>query len=86
MFYGWNPDFRRETPQLIEVRKDNNSDIDIAVIRKIIEIIRNYERGDFSWYSKRTGKSLTLSARARDSAGLEDFMMQEFSEELHRYR
>lgn len=86
MFYGWNTNFGRNVPQMIEVRKGNANDIDIAVIRKIIEIIRNYERGDFQWYSKRTGKSLTLSARARDNAGLEDFMMQEFYEELHRYR
>lgn len=86
MFYGWNENFRREGPQLIEVRKGDSSDIDIAVIRKIIEIIRHHERGDFKWYSKRTGKTLTLSARARDNAGLEEFMMQEFREDLHRYR
>lgn len=86
MFYGWNQNFRRAVPQMIEVRKGDHSDIDIAVIRKIIEIIRDYERGDFSWYSKRTGKNLTLSARARDNSGLEEFMMQEFYDELHRYR
>ena len=86
MFYGWNQNFRRAVPQMIEVRKDGNSDIDIAVIRKIIAIIRDYERGDFTWYSKRTGKNLTLSARARDNSGLEEFMMQEFYDELHRYR
>lgn len=86
MFYGWNENFRSNGLQLIEVRKGEHSDIDIAVIRKIIEIIRNYERGDFKWHSKRTGKTLTLSARARDNAGLEEFMMQEFREELHRYR
>jgi hypothetical protein len=86
MFYGWNQNYRRAVPQMIEVRKGGNTDIDIAVIRKIIEIIRDYEAGDFSWYSKRSGKSLTLSARARDNSGLEDFMMQEFYEELHRYR
>lgn len=86
MFYGWNTNFGRNVPQMIEVRKGDNGDIDIAVIRKIIEIIRNYERGDFMWYSKRTGKNLTLSARARDNTGLEEFMMREFQEELHRYR
>ena len=84
MFYGWNQNFRRSVPQMIEVRKGGNSDIDIAVVRKIIEIIRDYERGDFQWYSKRSGKNLTLSARARDNSGLEDFMMQEFYEDLHR--
>ncbi len=86
MFYGWNADFGRNVPQMIEVRKGSASDIDIAVIRKIIEIIRVYESGDFQWYSKRSGKSLKLSAHARDNAGLEAFMKEEFYEELHRYR
>ena len=86
MFYGWNQNFGRAVPQLIEVRKGENSDIDIAVIRKIIAIIRDYERGDFTWNSKRTGKNLILSARARDNSGLEEFMMNEFYDELHRYR
>ncbi|HTD90313.1 MAG TPA: hypothetical protein VK663_06600 [Burkholderiales bacterium] len=86
MFFGWNQNFRRAVPQMIEVRKGDNSDIDIAVVRKIIEIIRDHERGDFTWYSKRSGKNLTLSARPRDNGGLEDFMMQEFYEDLHRYR
>ena len=85
MFYGWNENFRRQGPQLIEVRKETNKDIDIAVIRKIIAIIRNHERGDFTWYSRRTGKTLTLSARAQDNSGLEEFMMQEFYDDLHRY-
>ena len=86
MFFGWNQNFGRVVPQLIEVRKEGNSDIDIAVIRKIIALIRDHERGDFQWYSQRVGKNLTLSARARDNAGLEDFMLQEFYEDLHRYR
>ena len=86
MFYGWNPNFRRETPQLIEVRLGNNSSIDLAVVRRIIELIRFYERGDFQWHSKNTGRSHTLSARMRDNAGLEEFMMREFYDELHRYR
>jgi len=86
MFYGWNPNFRRETPQLIEVRKGDHGDIDLAVVRRIIELIRFYERGDFQWYSRKTGRSHTLSARLRDNAGLEEFMMREFYDELHRYR
>ena len=86
VFYGWNTSFGRNVPQLIEVRKGDASDIDLAVVRKIIAIIRDHERGDFTWYSKRSGKTLTLSARARDNSGLEDFMMQEFYEDLHRYR
>lgn len=86
MFFGWNQNFGRAVPQLIEVRKEGNADIDIAVVRRIIALIRDHERGDFQWYSRRVGKNLTLSARARDNAGLEEFMLQEFYEDLHRYR
>lgn len=78
LFFGWNKDVGRNTKQLIEVRRGSNSDIRIAVVRKMIAIIREYEREDFLWQSRRLGRSITLSARARDNAGLEDFMMREF--------
>lgn len=78
VFHGWNKDVGRNTKQLIEVRRGNNSDIRIAVVRKMISIIRDYEREDFLWVSRRLGNSVMLSARARDNAGLEEFMMREF--------
>jgi len=78
IFFGWNKEIRRNMAHQIEVRKGSNSDIRIAVVRKMIAIIREYEQGDFLWESERLGRSLTLSARARDNAGLEDFMMREF--------
>jgi len=80
-FVGWNVDARRRTKQLIEVRKGNNSDIRVAVVRRMIAIIRQYEPEEFLWESQRLGRSLTLSSRPRDNAGLEDFMMKEFFEE-----
>ncbi|MBX9904040.1 MAG: hypothetical protein K2Y31_06745 [Burkholderiales bacterium] len=78
VFHGWNKDVGRNTKQLIEVRRGNNSDIRLAVVRRMISIIRDYEREDFVWHSHRLGRSITLSARARDNAGLEEFMMREF--------
>ncbi len=44
----------------------------------MIGIIREHESGEFLWESHRLGRQLTLSARARDNAELEAFMMQEF--------
>jgi hypothetical protein len=82
-FYGWNTDMGRKTAQLIEVRKGDNSDMRIAVIRRMIAIIRQHEQGDFVWESQRLGHNLTLSARPADTAGLEEFMMQEFFEGSH---
>jgi outer membrane biosynthesis protein TonB len=77
-FYGWNKDINRRAFQVIEVRRGNNPDINTAIIRKIIAIIREHEQGDFHWDSKRLGRDLTLSARAADNAALEAFMMEEF--------
>ncbi len=78
VFYGWDKEIRRNTAQQIEVRKGGNSDIRIAVVRRMIAIIREYEQGDFLWESRRLDRNLTLSARPRDNAGLEEFMMHEF--------
>ncbi len=78
IFFGWNADIRRNSTQRIEVRKGENADIQIAVVRRMITIIRDHESGDFTWISQRLGRDVVLSARASDNAGLEDFMMQEF--------
>jgi hypothetical protein len=78
IFYGWNKEFRRNWATPIPVELGKNANIQIAIVRKMISIIREYEQGDFSWYSYRLGKSVTLSAAQRDNSGLEDFMMKEF--------
>lgn len=78
LFYGWNKDIGRNIKQLIEVQRGNNSDIRVAVVRKMIAIIREESQEDFLWESQRLGRRLTLSARARDNEGLEEFMMREF--------
>lgn len=78
LFYGWNKDINRNTKQLIEVRRGNNSDIRIAVVRRMIAIIRENTQEDFLWMSHRLGRSLMLSAHPRDNAGLEQFMLGEF--------
>jgi len=78
MFYGWNKDIRRNTTQTIEVRKGDAADIRRAVVRRMIEIIRDHEQEDFLWESPRLGRNVMLSARPKDNAGLEDFMLMEF--------
>jgi len=78
LFYGWNKDIRRNSAQLIEVRKGNHSDIRVAVVRSMIRIIRDHEQGDFLWESQRLGRNVMLSARPVDDAGLVSFLMREF--------
>ena len=49
-------------------------DIQRAVARRMIELIREYHQGDFNWESYRLGRVVTLSSRTEDSKGLEDFL------------
>lgn len=77
-FFGWNRDIKRRASQRIDVRRGPNGDIRIAVVRKMIAIIREYEQEDFIWRSNRLARDVTLSARAADNEGLEQFMLREF--------
>jgi hypothetical protein len=81
MFFGWNPDMGRETPQLITVRIGNNENMRIAVVRRMIAIIRDYTQTDFVWRSGRGDPGVTLSARPSDNAALEAYLMREFFNE-----
>jgi len=81
-FYGWNTAMGRKTPQLIEVRKGNNADMRIAVVRRMIVIIREFEKEDFNWESPRLGHIVVLSARLSDNTYLENYLMHEFFDEV----
>ena len=76
-FFGWNSEIGRQAPQRIEVRKGSNPTIDIAIVRRMIAIIRETQKGDFTWRSDRSGRDVTLSARPEDNERLENFLMQE---------
>ena len=78
LFRGWSSTARRNWAQQVEVRQGNNPDIRIAIIRKMIEIIREQKPSDFVWESHRLGKNITMSARIADTPKLEAFLMREF--------
>ncbi|MHB1676514.1 MAG: hypothetical protein ACYCSS_03100 [Sulfuriferula sp.] len=78
-FRGWDSStYSSPMRQTIYVQADGNTDIEHAIVRKMIAIIRERHPGDFTWESYRLGRSVTLSARVQDNAGLEDFMLKEF--------
>jgi hypothetical protein len=81
IFFGWNPDMGRQTPQLITVRIGNNENMRIAVVRRMIALIREYTQEDFVWRSARGGSGLRLSARPADNDSLEAFLLHEFFDE-----
>ena len=78
IFFGWNKDIKRNSRQRVEVFKGDAPDIKVAMIRRMIAIIREQEKGDFTWVSHRLGREVSLSARPADQAGLEEFLMKEF--------
>jgi hypothetical protein len=78
LFRGWNPELNRNSTMLVEVVKKSEPDIQTAIVKKMIEIIRQSRHEDFLWESYRLGKEVTLSARPQDEARLEQFLMQEF--------
>jgi hypothetical protein len=77
-FNGWRPEARGQWRVVIEVDAGLGGDIELAMVRRMIELIREYYTGDFKWESHRLQRVVTLSARPEDSAGLEDFLMREF--------
>ena len=78
VFRGWMAGARNNWRQTIDVDAGLNGDIDRAIVRRMIELIRSHYPGDFNWESHRLGRVIVLSARQKDNAELEDFLMQEF--------
>jgi hypothetical protein len=83
IFNGWNKDFHQDAARQIEVRQGDKASIDIAVVDSMIDVIRQYEQGDFKFDSQRLGKVVTLSARSQDTPGLEEFLLLEFARDFN---
>lgn len=77
-FNGWRPDSSRQWREVIEVEAKPGEDIELAMVRRMIELIRGHYTGDFHWESHRLGRTVVLSARPDDQAGLEEFLTREF--------
>lgn len=78
LFRGWKKEARRNWSQQLDVEQGSESDIRIAVVKKMIDIIRAHTQGDFTWSSPRLGKQVHLSARPEDYVGLQQFLLREF--------
>lgn len=77
-FRGWTTDSSNSRREYIQVELGTNSNIEIATVRRMIELIRRYYKGNFNWESQRLDRVVSLSARMEDNVGLEAFMMKEF--------
>ena len=77
-FRGWKREDRNNWRETIEVDAGYGGDVELAIVRRMIELIRGHYQGNFNWESQRLGRVIPLSARPEDQAGLEAFMLQEF--------
>ncbi len=78
-FNGWHPganDGGWHETYTVDAGEDGN--VRLAVVRKEIEIIRKFYKGDFDWVSDRHGgRVIKMSARPEDNDTLERFLMHE---------
>lgn len=77
-FRGWTTDSRNDWRQVIDVDAGLHGDIELAIVRKMIELIRTHYQGNFNWESHRLGRVVVLSARMEDNTALEAFLLREF--------
>jgi hypothetical protein len=77
-FRSWTTNASNPQRETIDVDAGPGGDIELAIIRRMIGLIRNYFKGDFNWESQRLGQVVVLSAREKDTAELEDFLKREF--------
>ena len=84
-FHGWKRDFSYNRREVVQVDAAPGEDIERLVIRRMIKLIREHEQGYFTWESYRLGRTVTLSAKPEDNAGLEDFLIQEIFGSRPRY-
>ena len=77
-FRGWTDDVSNSRREVIDVDAGLNGNIELAIVRRMIALIRTHYQGNFNWDSHRLGRVVALSARVEDTAGLEEFMMREF--------
>ena len=76
-FRGWNQNFKRRWLQQVTVERGGEPDIETAIVKKMIELIRKEKTGDFDWDSHRLQRVVKMSARPADQAELEDFLFLE---------
>jgi hypothetical protein len=83
-FLGLDRDINRQAKVLVEVRKGDAPDIRVAIVRRMIKIIRENVQDEFLWTSQRLGRQIQMSARPQDDAKLEDFILRDiFPEYRH---
>jgi hypothetical protein len=77
-FNGWTGSQRNAKREAFTVDAGLNGNLERAMVREMIKLIRRHYSGDFNFDSRRLGIVKVLSARPQDSAELEEFLLLEF--------
>lgn len=77
-FRGWNTNFKRQWSQQVHVELGTDIDIETAIVRRMIDLIRKEKPGEFQWESHRLGKVITMNAGKQYQGELEAFLLKEF--------
>jgi hypothetical protein len=77
-FNGWRTESRKKWLQVIEVNAGPDGNIERAIVRRMIAVIREHKTGDFNWESHRFGRVDVLSAAPEHNDELEAYLMREF--------
>jgi hypothetical protein len=82
-FRTFNPNFKRRWLKTVTVEQGSEVDLETAIVKKMIAMIREERTGDIDWDSHRQQRIVKLSARIEDTAELTAFLMSEMFPE-HR--
>ncbi|MBK7492212.1 MAG: hypothetical protein KBF68_00515 [Nitrosomonas sp.] len=77
-FRAWTTGQSNPRLQTVHVEAGPDGNVELAIIRRMIQLIREHYKEDFNWESHRLHRVVVLSAREKDTAGLEEFLMREF--------
>jgi hypothetical protein len=77
-FNGFRGESQKRWREVIEVDAGAGGDIERAMVRSMIWLIRQHYTADFNWKSPRLGRVVVLSARPEDNAQLEEYLLREF--------
>jgi outer membrane biosynthesis protein TonB len=61
-FNGWKANSNRKIQQVIEVDAGLGGNVELAMVRRMIDLIREHYQGDFRWESRRMGKVIAVGA------------------------
>jgi hypothetical protein len=78
-FRGWDPR-AKSGRQVYEVDAGLHGSVELAIVKKMLEIIRSRFKGQAPWVSDRLGRTVMLSMAPQDNDDAERFLMKELFE------